>query len=273
MLYSAMGASYFLASIYALICVVAGPFPGAWAVPVSSERAGDLSLRALDSGAPRLVKRFDDARFSFYDAGLGACGKVNSNSDFIVALNAAQWAGGAHCGESITISYGGKSARAQIMDLCPGCPFGGLDMTRGLFSFFASQDLGIIHGAWSFGGSGGASPATSSRPTSTASPTTRPHTSTTYSTTTTTTTTTHSTTYTPTTTTTHTPTTTRTSSHHDQPTSSNVLVGGPTTATPTPPTNPEDAVLKELNIIFLKFAELIVNLAKLKANADEKAAT
>ena len=30
-----------------------------------------------------LEKRFDGARFTFYDAGLGACGKVNSGSDFV----------------------------------------------------------------------------------------------------------------------------------------------------------------------------------------------
>lgn len=30
-----------------------------------------------------LVRRYEDCRFSFYDAGLGACGKVNSGSDFV----------------------------------------------------------------------------------------------------------------------------------------------------------------------------------------------
>ncbi len=30
-----------------------------------------------------LEKRFEGAKFTFYDAGLGACGQVNSNSDFV----------------------------------------------------------------------------------------------------------------------------------------------------------------------------------------------
>jgi hypothetical protein len=34
-----------------------------------------------------LAKRFEDARFTFFDAGLGACGWRNVGSDFIVALN------------------------------------------------------------------------------------------------------------------------------------------------------------------------------------------
>lgn len=51
-------------------------------------------------------------------------------SDFIVALNTPQYGGGypgPNCGRSITISYGGKTAQATIMDQCPSCGFGDLD--------------------------------------------------------------------------------------------------------------------------------------------------
>ena len=34
-----------------------------------------------------LERRFDDARFTFYAAGLGACGKTNSGSDFVRSLS------------------------------------------------------------------------------------------------------------------------------------------------------------------------------------------
>ena len=30
-----------------------------------------------------LERRFEGSRFTFYDAGLGACGRTNSNSDFV----------------------------------------------------------------------------------------------------------------------------------------------------------------------------------------------
>ncbi|KAJ3473261.1 hypothetical protein NLI96_g13072 [Meripilus lineatus] len=63
-----------------------------------------------------LAKRFEDCRFTYYAAGLGACGKTNSGSDFIVALNSAQFAGGSNCFKEITISYKGKSTQAQIVD-------------------------------------------------------------------------------------------------------------------------------------------------------------
>ncbi|KIM49401.1 hypothetical protein M413DRAFT_106763 [Hebeloma cylindrosporum] len=105
-----------------------------------------------------LEKRFDGARFTFYDAGLGACGKVNSNADFIVAMNSGQFAGGAHCFQTITITVNGKSTSAQVADECPGCPFAGLDFSRGLFDFFAPESAGVLTGSWTFGGGAPAAP-------------------------------------------------------------------------------------------------------------------
>ncbi|THH13090.1 hypothetical protein EW146_g7096 [Bondarzewia mesenterica] len=54
----------------------------------------DLSRRL--NGEVQLYKRFDNAKFTFYDAGENACGGSSKNSDFrthpqIVALNAAQY--------------------------------------------------------------------------------------------------------------------------------------------------------------------------------------
>jgi len=117
--------------------------------------SGTLSRNELDSSLNvtqrGLEKRFDNAKFTLYDAGLGACGQVNSNSDFIVALNHLQFDSGGYCFKTITINYQGKSAQAQIVDRCEICPYGGLDLSRGLFSFFGSQGTGIIFGSWGLG--------------------------------------------------------------------------------------------------------------------------
>lgn len=131
-----------------------------------------------------LEKRFDNARFTFYTAGQGACGKVNSNSDFIVALNSAQYAGGAHCFEMITIQYQGKTCQAQIVDECPGCPVGGLDFSAGLFDFFAPESAGVLYGSWTFGSGNPQTPQSTSTP----QPQPSPKPSTTWSTSTTSTT-------------------------------------------------------------------------------------
>ena len=50
------------------------------------------------------------------------------------------------------MSYNGKTTTATIMDECPGCPEGGLDLSRGLFDFFSDEGAGVIYGTWNFGG-------------------------------------------------------------------------------------------------------------------------
>ncbi|CCL98949.1 uncharacterized protein FIBRA_00957 [Fibroporia radiculosa] len=121
----------------------------------------------LEKRAP--YKRFSDARFTFFDAGQNACGSKDSNSDYIVALNSAQFNGGEYCYQKVTISYGGKSTQATVTDECPGCPYGGLDFSRGLFDYFAAESIGVLYGTWTFddgeGSSSSSSPSAASTPT------------------------------------------------------------------------------------------------------------
>ncbi|OAX42351.1 hypothetical protein K503DRAFT_710673 [Rhizopogon vinicolor AM-OR11-026] len=99
--------------------------------------------------------------FTYFQDGQGACGAVNSPSDFIVALNSCDYDGGAHCFQMITITVNGKSTQAQITDECPGCPCGGLDFSEGLFSFFASTSVGELSGTWTYGDSATSTTSTS----------------------------------------------------------------------------------------------------------------
>ncbi|BEI84246.1 hypothetical protein CcaverHIS002_0408500 [Cutaneotrichosporon cavernicola] len=113
-----------------------------------------LAALALAAPVPH-AKRFD-GKATYYEAGLGACGGVNTGADKIVALNAQQWDGGAHCGKTITITEGGKSAQATIVDLCPGCPYGALDLSESLFTNFHDTGKGVFQLSWTFNdGSGG----------------------------------------------------------------------------------------------------------------------
>ncbi|KAG2365772.1 hypothetical protein BDR07DRAFT_1276259 [Suillus spraguei] len=127
-------------------------------------RHQEIAVRAR--GDVDVQKRsFDNARFTFYDVGLGACGDYSAASDFIVALNVDQYGNGypgPQCFLSITISYGGKTAQAVIMDECMGCPYGGLDFSRGLFDYFASESEGVIYGSWWYNSGSGASTTTTS---------------------------------------------------------------------------------------------------------------
>ncbi|KLO10692.1 hypothetical protein SCHPADRAFT_832118, partial [Schizopora paradoxa] len=104
----------------------------------------------MSNSKTRVDKRSGDARFTFFDVGLGACGIVNTDSDYIVALNVEQWDGGSHCFKKINMNYNGKTTTAQITDMCPSCPYKALDLSPSLFGFLASKDLGIIYGDWNF---------------------------------------------------------------------------------------------------------------------------
>ncbi|CAA7265416.1 unnamed protein product [Cyclocybe aegerita] len=113
-------------------------------------RHHEIAKRA--EGHVDLFKRVSNSKWSYYNVqtgNAGSCGKYHVNSDFTVAMNAVQMNSGL-CFKTIRLSYGGKTTTATISDTCPGCPWGGLDLTEGLFAFFAPHSVGIIYGEWDF---------------------------------------------------------------------------------------------------------------------------
>ncbi|KAG1899194.1 uncharacterized protein F5891DRAFT_1040043 [Suillus fuscotomentosus] len=130
-------------------------------------RALDISVN--QSRDTKISKR---DTFTYFQDGNGACGGFNGPNDY-------DFAGGSHCFQTITITVNGKSAQAQIVDECLGCPCGGLDFSQGLFEFFASTSVGELSGSWSYGTSASTSstllPSTTTQQSSTStwtSPTT-----------------------------------------------------------------------------------------------------
>ncbi|KAJ6546502.1 plant expansin [Mycena vulgaris] len=127
-----------------------------------------VNHRELAKRAKGDIEKRGNARWSFYATGLGACGGYNKDSDYIVALNQDTFGytyPSKYCNKQITMTYNGKTTTATVVDSCPGCPSPyGLDLSPGLFSFFASQDEGIIYGSWWFndgsGDSGNSDPTT-----------------------------------------------------------------------------------------------------------------
>lgn len=112
------------------------------------------SVAALAVASP--VKRGFGGRATFYATGLGACGDWNNDSDYIVALNSAQYGSGypgPQCGKQIEISANGKTAIATIKDECPTCNYGDLDMSPSLFNVFSTPDAGVFQMNWDWVGS------------------------------------------------------------------------------------------------------------------------
>ncbi|KAK8861701.1 hypothetical protein IAR55_002524 [Kwoniella newhampshirensis] len=104
---------------------------------------------------------------TYYFTGLGACGQYSQDSDFMVAMNSAQYGGGypgPQCFKYITIQSGSKQVGGiQVLDECPTCAYGSLDLSPGLFTQFAGTDAGTIQITWWFDGQ----EQTSTTPTST----------------------------------------------------------------------------------------------------------
>ncbi|KAJ7486996.1 RlpA-like double-psi beta-barrel-protein domain-containing protein-containing protein, partial [Mycena latifolia] len=82
--------------------------------------------------------------------GLGACGNPIQDTDLAVALSPDTFNAGAECGRSINVQFNGASLTATVVDLCPGCGPGGLDLTAGAFAQIADPAVGRIEVQWDF---------------------------------------------------------------------------------------------------------------------------
>lgn len=106
--------------------------------------AAAVAALAITASAAPINKRHFDGQATFFDVGLGACGWTNADSDFIVALNSPQYSQQSHCGEWVLILNQQKGIwqAAQVVDECPGCAEGSLDMSPALFSALNAGDMG-----------------------------------------------------------------------------------------------------------------------------------
>ncbi|KAI8084067.1 RlpA-like double-psi beta-barrel-protein domain-containing protein-containing protein [Gilbertella persicaria] len=93
---------------------------------------------------------------TYYTPGLGSCGGENSDSDMIAALNHVQMSNGANsnnnpnCGRSISIKGPNGSVTVKIVDTCPGCASGDIDMSPAAFAKIADLADGRVPISWSW---------------------------------------------------------------------------------------------------------------------------
>ncbi|KAI1796501.1 RlpA-like double-psi beta-barrel-protein domain-containing protein-containing protein [Ganoderma leucocontextum] len=93
---------------------------------------------------------FGDATWYTPDGELGACGAPSQNSDLVVALSADQYAEGTHCWRHIGVHYQGQLVDATVVDLCPGCASGSIDLSPAAFEQLAPLDDGRVEVSWDF---------------------------------------------------------------------------------------------------------------------------
>lgn len=123
-----------------------------YGLPTTSQTPINLTADVAPSPFKSGFRTAYNGDMTWYTPGLGSCGWTNVESDSVVALPVAMMNNPANpnvnpiCGKPITISYGGVTAQATIVDTCWGCAWGSIDLSPSLFKQFASLDTGRVHG-------------------------------------------------------------------------------------------------------------------------------
>lgn len=87
---------------------------------------------------------------TYYDAtGAGHCGYDKSPEDMdVAAMNAPQFAGSAVCGACAEVQGPKGTVRVRIVDSCPECAAGHLDLSREAFAKIANMVDGRVQTQW-----------------------------------------------------------------------------------------------------------------------------
>ncbi|KAI1159172.1 RlpA-like double-psi beta-barrel-protein domain-containing protein-containing protein [Nemania serpens] len=119
------------------VLITLGAAGSALAAPVSIDGSG---ITARSQGFKGDI--------TYYQPGLGACGETNADSEAVVAMSPSQYDGS--CGKTITITKGGKTAKAKVVDKCPACASGSIDVSSTVFQSLVDLSVGRTTVSWSF---------------------------------------------------------------------------------------------------------------------------
>ncbi|ELR15053.1 riboflavin aldehydeforming enzyme, putative [Acanthamoeba castellanii str. Neff] len=97
-----------------------------------------------------------DGDGTYYNVGLGACGQYNNNNQLVAALNKPQFGsspGGnpnhnPNCGRQALVHGPKGQVQVTIVDMCPACGWGSLDLSPAAFSKIADMAQGRVHITW-----------------------------------------------------------------------------------------------------------------------------
>ncbi|KAH7103657.1 Non-catalytic module family EXPN protein [Auriculariales sp. MPI-PUGE-AT-0066] len=106
------------------------------------------------SSESRLIDKRDSykGRATWFNVGLGSCGKTDNDNDFIVALNPGKTRG--HCDRWIHVKKGNKEVYAKVRDTCPSCAPAAIDLSPAAFKKLGTLDAGVLNITWTFTATG-----------------------------------------------------------------------------------------------------------------------
>ena len=121
----------------------------------TAQDAGDAGSSSADGGAPKDAgstsqEPEQSGEATYYDAeGVGACG-IQTPPDYLVAaINDEQYSK-ANCGRCVSVTGPKGTVVVRIIDKCPGCDAGDLDLSMTAFSKIADKSAGRVKITWRF---------------------------------------------------------------------------------------------------------------------------
>lgn len=114
----------------------------------AASSTGDAS--ANDGGADAGATAEYEGEATYYDAnGTGACGFPASNDFMVAAINDEQYSK-TNCGRCVEVTGPNGKVVVRIVDKCPGCGTGDLDLSQTAFGKIAKLSAGRIAIKWHF---------------------------------------------------------------------------------------------------------------------------
>ncbi|KAJ1659787.1 hypothetical protein IWQ61_001184 [Dispira simplex] len=153
----------FALAVAAGVAVQASPNPAvvyetvtSWVYTTVSPTASATDAALATSGDSSGETFKGDGTYYSPSVGTGSCGWLNSDDEYVAALNADQFGNPANpnnspfCGKKIKVDGPKGSVEATIVDKCPVCKHGDIDLSTGAFDQIADQAEGRVPITWSF---------------------------------------------------------------------------------------------------------------------------
>jgi expansin (peptidoglycan-binding protein) len=110
---------------------------------------GGGSAGSGSAACPTAAPPGETGQATYYDAdGTGAC-SFDAGSDFLIAaMNMADYGNATWCGGCVHVVGPSGEVTVRIVDECPGCAQGGLDLSETAFSMISPLSAGRVDISW-----------------------------------------------------------------------------------------------------------------------------
>ena len=109
---------------------------------------GEVPLKKAAGKMPEIGETVRGEATHYNADGSGACSYERSRDFMVAAINARQFANSTACGLCADVSGPKGTVRVRIVDLCPGCGEGDLDLSMTAFGKIAERSAGRVPISW-----------------------------------------------------------------------------------------------------------------------------